>query len=153
MQYLNELQMIDDNDKVPGLIPKSIKVKHYVCFNMALKQFSVFKYIYVIIQSYSLHFASTSRLYKTTEMKSADMNSWKGEVTDIWGKWLPHLRDTTRDYEAEDIMIYGSKVEVQKKAKSEIDHQDVRNGKDLVIQPNEAKGMKSVVLILKDYSE
>ena len=40
MQYLNELQMIGDNDKVPGLIPNSIKVKHYVCFNMALKQLS-----------------------------------------------------------------------------------------------------------------
>ena len=107
-----------------------------------------------------IHFASTYRLHKTTQMNSADMNTWKGEVTDIWGKWLPHLRDTKRDYEAED-MIYGSKIEVQKKAKSEIDHQDVpskqtvcnvQNSKDLVIEPNEAKsGMKSVVLIVMVY--
>ena len=88
-----------------------------------------------------------------TQMNSADMNTWKGEVTDIWGKWLPHLRDTTGDYETEGIMIYGSKVEVQKTTKGEIDHQDVlskqtacnvHNGKDLTIEPNEAKsGMKS----------
>ena len=80
-------------------------------------------------------------------MNDGDMNAWKGDVTDIWGKWLPHLRDTKRDYEAKDNMIYSSEVGVQKKPQSEIDHQDGHSKQTIssviVIEPSEAKsGMK-----------
>ena len=81
-------------------------------------------------------------------------------MTDIWQKWLPHLRDTKRDYDAEDNVIYSSDVGVQKTPESEIEHQDgqskqticsVQNGNGLIVEPNKAKsGMKIFIVTLHD---
>ena len=88
-QFMTDLNLFEDEDFLPKLIPESITFRHYVYFRIELKR-------YVGNASYCKVLIALIKCRLTTNcISSVDTVNveWQEAVSNLWQNWLPNLRD------------------------------------------------------------